>query len=490
MKLSILSLSLWCLTAWVLPTPAATPAKPNIVLILADDLGHGHVSCFNPQSLIKTPRVDRLASEGIRLTDAHSGSAVCSPTRYGILTGRYAWRTRLKSGVLVPYDPPLIEKDRLTLPAMLRQQGYRAACIGKWHLGWEWPGGKAGPHDFTAPITEGPTTRGFDYYFGTDVPNYPPYAFIENDRLTTQPTAEKPAANLDGRVGPMAPGWQFDAILPELTRRSVNYIERCAKEKQPFFLFMTLTSPHEPIAPSAGFRGKSGLDSPLADFIIETDATVGAVVDAVQRAGIVENTLVIFTADNGSSLYSGAADLQKKGHAPSAGFRAAKGSIYEGGHRVPFVARWPGRIAAGSRSDRTVCLTDFMATFAALTGARLPADSAEDSFDMLPVLLGRSEAAVRGAVVHQSASGRLAIREGPWKLVLPGALLPGNLTKPAGGKKGRPNTSGEPTERQLYNLVQDPGETNDVIAAHSDIEKRLADLFARFQTDGRSRPRE
>lgn len=466
---------------------AGDPPKPNIILVLADDMGHGHVSCLNPKSKIQTPNIDRLAREGITFTDAHSGSAVCSPTRYGILTGRYAWRTRLKTGVLGPYDPPLIEAGRLTLPAMLKAQGYATACVGKWHLGWDWPKQGQGTPDFTQPIEGGPITRGFDSYFGTDVPNYPPYCFIENDRTVGQPTAQKEKKTLDGRPGPMLPGWMFDGILPGLADRAVGYLGERAKAGGPFFLYLPLTSPHEPIAPSGSFRGKSGLND-LADFIIETDAVVGRVLEAVDRFGLAEDTLLFFTADNGSSMYTGAKELVELGHDPHAGFRGAKASIYEGGHRIPFFARWPDRIQAGSKSTATICLTDFMATLAAVAGAGLPADVAEDSFNILPLLLGAADAPPRGAVVHQSAAGRIAIREGPWKLILPGAIMPALRSKKGEGGKGPAASAGEPTERELYNIDEDPAETRNVIAAHPDMEKRLADLFVRFEREGKSRP--
>src|SRR5262245_4631878 len=457
-------------------TSAVEPPGPNIVLILADDLGHGHVSHLNPKSKIKTPHIDKLAAEGITLTDAHSGSAVCSPTRYGILTGRYAWRTRLVRGVLGPYDPPLIEADRLTLPALLRQKGYHTACIGKWHLGWDWPRPrKDADPDFTKPIPGGPTSRGFDYYFGTDVPNYPPYCFLENDRTVGQPTAMKTERNLDGRPGPMLPGWKFDAILPALADKATGYLADRAKDGKRFFLYLPLTSPHEPIAPSADFRGKSGLN-PLGDFMIETDAVVGRIVEALENNRLARNTLVVFTGDNGSSMYTGGAELKKLGHEPSATWRGAKASIYEGGHRVPLVARWPGVIPAGARSAETVCLTDLMATFVRAAGADLPGDAAPDSFDILPALRGdKLTAPIREATVHQSAQGQLAIRQGRWKLIL----------APEGKS---PATGTEPKTAELYDLTADPGETKNVHDANAVVVTRLSELLAGYRTNGRSRP--
>ena len=455
---------------------ADSTQHPNIVLILADDLGHGHVSHLNPQSKIQTPHIDQLAAQGITLTDAHSGSAVCSPTRYGLLTGRYAWRTRLVRGVLGPYDPPLIEADRLTLPGMLKKHGYHSACIGKWHLGWDWPRTGGPDPDFTQAIAGGPTTRGFDFYFGTDVPNYPPYCFLENDRTVGQPTGQKTERSLDGRPGPMLPGWKFDAILPALADKAAAYIAERAAAKQPFFLYLPLTSPHEPIAPSAEFRGKSGLN-PLGDFLLETDAVVGKIAAALEQHKLADNTLFIFTCDNGSSLYTGGAELAKLGHAPSAGWRGAKTSIYEGGHRVPFVARWPGVIPTGAKSGETICLTDLLATAAEIVGEKLPASAREDSHNILPILRGDKPAqSLREATVHQSAQGQLAIRQAQWKLITP-------LPRPAGAAK-----STDPTEAELYDLVADPAETKNVIADHPDIAARLSALLDKYRETGRSRP--
>lgn len=456
---------------------AETAERPNIVLILADDMGHGHVSHLNPRARIQTPHIDSLAKAGMTFADAHSGSAVCSPTRYGLLTGRYAWRTRLIRGVLGPYDPPLIETQRLTLPGFLKQQGYHTACIGKWHLGWDWPRKGKDEPDFRQPIAGGPITRGFDYYFGTDVPNYPPYCFIMNDRTIGLPTARKAVQDLDGRPGPMLPGWKFDAILPGLAERATAYLTERAKERKPFFLYFPLTSPHEPVAPSAAFRGTSGLNA-LGDFLLETDAVVGQVLDTLEKQRLAKNTLVIFTCDNGSSLYAGGAELRKREHEPSAAFRGFKASIYEGGHRVPFIARWPGVIPAGSRSAETICLTDVLATCAAAVGAPLPREAAEDSFDLLPTLRGAKLAhPVREATVHQSAQGQLAIRQGPWKLI----LAPDAKQAPA--KK-----STEPAAAELYDLATDPAETTNLLATRPEVVGRLTELLAKYKREGRSRP--
>jgi arylsulfatase A len=458
---------LLCVIASTL-SAAPVESRPNIVVILADDMGHGFVSCLYPQSKIQTPNIDRLSREGVTFTDAHSGSAVCSPTRYGLLTGRYAWRTHLKSGVLKPYDPPLIEANRLTLPSFLRQQGYQTACIGKWHLGWDWPREGANDPDFTKPIANGPLTRGFDYYFGTHVPNQPPYCFIENDRTVGLPTARKTESTLStsGQPGPMLPGWKFDAILPGITERAVSYLSQRSHTNQPFFLYFPLTSPHEPVAPSASFREKSGLN-PLADFVIETDAVVGKILDALEKYHLSTNTLVIFTADNGSNLTTGGKELQKKGHEPSGIFRGSKRSIYEGGHRVPFFARWPGRIKPGLKTDEVICLTDLFPTTAAILKTKLPSDAAPDGYNILPALLGdKTKGPIREATVHQSSEGQLAIRQGQWKLIAP---------------RERKSSAFE-----LYDLSFDISEAQNIAAQHPDIVKRLDGLLVKYQAGDRS----
>jgi arylsulfatase A len=446
---------------------ALAAERPNIVHILADDFGYGDAKCYNPDGKIATPSIDRLAKEGMRFTDAHSGSAVCSPTRYGILTGRYAWRTKLRRGVLGPYDPPLIAADRLTVPALLKQQGYHTACVGKWHLGWDWPK-KDGAVVFDRAIANGPTARGFDYYFGTDVPNYPPYCFIDNDRTVGNPTAMKEVRDLNGRPGPMLPGWQFDGILPTLVEKATGYVADRAKEGKPFFLYLPLTSPHEPIAPSANFKGKSGI-SDLADFMMETDWAVGEVLDALDKHKLTDKTLVFFTCDNGHAGYTGLPALEKAGHKVSGPFRGLKADIWEGVHRVPFIARWPGRIKPGTTCGDTICHTNLLATCAEILGEKVPAEACEDSVSILPLLRGvRLEQPTHDAVVHQASNGTLAIRRGKWKLIV-----------------------GPPADRpadQLYDLAADTGETKDVAAAHAEEVKRLTALLEKYIADGRSTP--
>ncbi|MBL9200006.1 MAG: sulfatase-like hydrolase/transferase, partial [Opitutaceae bacterium] len=335
---------------------AAGARAPNIVFMLADDFGVGDVRALHPANKIATPALDRLVREGMSFTDAHSASAVCTPTRYALLTGRYAWRTRLQEWVIAVYEPPLIAAERPTVASFLRARGYSTACIGKWHLGWEWPGPQPGrmtevrnsqkelTWDFARPIAAGPTTRGFDTYFGVDLPNFPPFSFIENDRVVTPPTSRYAVDPAQGVVlpqlfaaGPAAPGWRFDEIMPELTRRAVAHIRERAKSGQPFFLYFPMTSPHEPVSPSAAWRGKSGI-APVADFVMETDWAAGEVMRAIDEAGVGADTLVIFAADNGHSGYTGWDKLVAAGHHASGPYRGFKGDVWEGGHRVPLVA--------------------------------------------------------------------------------------------------------------------------------------------------------
>ena len=462
---------------------SAANDRPNIVIVLADDFGVGDIQAHYPENKISTPHLDRLVREGTSFTDAHSPSAVCSPTRYGLLTGRYAWRTRLQEWVIAAYEPPLITEHRPTLPSLLKEHGYDTACIGKWHLGWEWAGPQSSrmtevrngqktlQWDFTKPMRGGPTQRGFDYFFGVDLPNLPPFTFIENDRVVTQPTERyefDPSEGIvlpKGFVGsPIAPGWRFQEILPEITRRAVQHIHDQAKQETPFFLYFSMTSPHEPIVPSRDFRGKSGI-APIADFVMETDWSAGQVIKAIDDAGIADNTIVIFTADNGHSHYTGWKELVDAGHMPSGPYRGHKGDVWEGGHRVPLVIRWPERIQAGKSSNQMVCLTDIFATCAAIIGADLPTDGAEDSLSFLSSLLRKASDDGRTTVVNHSNHGEFAYRDGPWKLVF----------KMSG--RNPQQSRGKPTIAELYNLDSDVSEQNDLSPKYPEIVERMtADL--------------
>ena len=476
--LSILCVAVLCGCADELATK-----PPNVVLILADDFGVGDIQAHYPDNKIATPYLDKLVSEGMSFTDAHSPSAVCTPTRYGLLTGRYSWRTRLREWVLAAYEPPLIAADRPTLPGVLRESGYETALVGKWHLGWEW----AGPQpsrmteerngqkkltwDFTQPAKEGPTTRGFDYYFGVDLPNMPPFSYVENDTVDPLPTEQYVYDESEGVVmprgfagSPMAPGWRFREIVPELTRRAVSQVQERATSEKPFLLFYSMTSPHEPISPSEPFREKSGI-APIADFVMETDWSAGQVIQAVDEAGIGDDTIVIFTADNGHSHYTGWEALVEAGHMPSGQYRGHKGDIWEGGHRVPLLVRWPGRIAAGASSEQLVSLTDVFATIAEIVGTDLPSDGAEDSVSFLPVALGRDLGGGRTTLVSHSNHGEFAYRDGPWKLVFRNT------------EAGLDESRGQPRVVELYNLADDIAEERDLA---SEQPEKLAELQAKF----------
>ncbi len=461
---------------------APPTSKPNIVYILCDDLGYGDVHCLGGErSKIATPNMDRLAAGGMIFTDAHSSSSVCTPTRYGVLTGRYNWRSTLQGGVLGPYGETLIAEGRLTVAEMLRREGYATACIGKWHLGWDWPR-KGQQVDFTQPIRQGPTTRGFDHFFGTDAPNYPPFCFIENDRTVGLPTAQLTEEQRRQRLraGPVLPGWELEAILPTITGKACEFITKQAKGGKPFFLYFPLTSPHSPVVPSKEWKGRSGLDV-RADFVMETDWAVGEVLAALDNAGIGKHTLVILTSDNGPT--GGASRrLEKNNHDTTAGLRGAKTDIFEGGHRVPFIVRWPDRVQAGRHSAQTICLTDLMATSAEILGVTLPDNAGEDSVSILPALLGTDKAPLREFVVHHSINGSFAIRQGRWKLEL--CADSGGHSDPKPGSKeakGLPDT-------QLYDLEADLAESKNVYAEHPEVVARLTKLLEKYIADGRSTP--
>ena len=465
-----------------------TRQPPNIIYILADDMGYGDVSACNPNAAWKTENIDRIAAEGMMFTDAHSGSAVCTPTRYGVLTGRYAWRTRLKEGVLWSWDQPLIEPGELTVGVLLQAHGYATACIGKWHLGlgWQFHDPEIDSVDFSKPVTGGPTTLGFDSFFGiTASLDIPPYVYLEKNRATMVPTRYTEDHSEMGwwRKGLTGDDFEHERVLPVLTERAVSFIDRQAELENglPFFLYFPLPAPHTPILPTDKFKGRSGTN-PYGDFVLQVDHTVGQVLEALERNGISDETLVFFTSDNGCSPQADFEGLAQFGHDPSYHFRGAKADIFEGGHRVPFVVRWPGRIAPGTSSDQVICLTDLMATVAAIVGHELEPDQGVDSYSLLPVLLGKSSETIREATIHHSVNGSFAIRQGEWKLILcPGS---GGWSAP---KPGSPEEKELPAF-QLYNLETDPGETANLLVQHPDIVSELVSLMEQYLRDGRSTP--
>ena len=482
---------------------AAAVERPNIVYILCDDLGYGDVSCLNPAGKIKTPHMDRVAREGMIFTDAHSGSAVCTPTRYGVMTGRYAWRSRLKQGVLGGLSPRLIEPGRMTVASLLKAEGSHTAAIGKWHLGMDWAKRGAGEVnalgvesreqmasvDFARPIANGVNSVGFDSFFGISASlDMVPYAYIENDRVTVLPTEDRDYPMVVGREqgrarkGPAAPGFEVENVLPDFTKKAVAYLSERADEAKrgtPFFLYLPLASPHTPIAPTSEWLGRSGLN-PYADFVLQTDHAIGEVLRALDEHGLAANTLVIVTSDNGCSPQADFPALEAKGHAPSHIFRGHKADIYEGGHRVPFLVRWPGKVAAGRTSAQTICLTDFMRTVADVLQAKLPDNAAEDSVSLLPALLGKEAGPLREATVHHSINGSFAIRQGKWKLAFcPGS---GGWSDP---RPGQHDTSKRPLV-QLFDLEADPAETRNLQGEHPDVVARLTRLMEKYVSDGRS----
>lgn len=486
------------------PSLAAHRATPNIVVIYADDLGYGDVQCYNPErGKIPTPNIDALAQNGMRFTDGHSSSAVCSPSRYTLLTGRYHWRSRLQTGIVGLWEPPLISEERLTIGGLAKRYGYQTACIGKWHLGWDWPisaetkelfltGGYGGRKDITAtdahraawrdtfeqPIAGGPVSRGFDEYFGTDVPNWPPYCFIENDRTLGIPSEfaspqlfEKNQASVQG---PALVDWMLEPILPTLGRRAVEFITRQAKNASPFLLYMPLTSPHTPLSVNDPWKDKSGLGL-YADFVMETDSVVGQVLQAIADAGITDNTLVFFTSDNGCAPYIDVQALEQMGHYPSGPLRGYKSDVWEGGHRVPFIVRWPGVIAAGSVCDQLVHQADLIATIAEILAHDLKDNEGEDSFSLMPLLNGDFQP-VREHSISCSIRGVPSLREGSWKLI----LAPGS----AGWTEG-----GDPTDRiQLYELSMDLGETSNLASTYPERVAQLQQTLEDLITRGRSTP--
>ena len=479
-------------------------SNPNIIIILADDVGYGDPQVYNSASKIPTPNIDKLAEIGMRFTDAHTPSSVCTPTRYGLLTGRYAWRTELKKSVLWAWDKPLIAADRLTFPKMLKSKNYNTACIGKWHLGWRWPSKESDGYindtisigdynlngrndlwkniDFSKALGGGPLEAGFDYYFGDDVPNFAPYAFIENNEMTKMPDQIKPK-DMYGGPGPMTKGWKLEKVMPEITDRAVKYIKEQSQNKQPFFLYFALTAPHTPIAPTENFKGKSqaGL---YGDFVHEVDWSVGEIINVLKQTGEFENTLLIFTSDNGSPQRDGVnmggtiGSVKRYGHDPSKPWKGLKADIWEGGHRVPFIASWPGMIQENTVSDQVICLTDIISSVASILEISNLSGDMQDSHDISPILFGNDKP-VRETIVHHSIDGTFAIRKGEWKLI---------LGKDSGGFSKSIKTEGIPvdTQGQLYRLSDDTAEQYNRYDKYPGIVSDLTTYLNKYKNQGYS----
>ena len=485
------------------PPPEPAP-RTNIIFLMADDMGYGDPGSFNEGSKIPTPFMDELAAAGMRFTDAHSGSAVCTPTRYGVVTGRYAWRSPLKRGVLSGYSRALIEPERMTVASMLRDQGYHTAVVGKWHLGLDWStvsepatwneGDTSAAFqaasdfskpegleiDFTQPVTNGPATLGFDYsYIIPASLDMAPYVYLENNACEKPATDHEPG-RFDGpvfwRPGEAAEGFDFFDVLPNLTRHAVDYIESRAEEpEKPFFLYFPLPAPHWPWVPTDEYVGRSEAGK-YGDFVVQVDAQIGMLMDALRRTGQFDNTLFIVTSDNGAEWDpSHIAEFDHHANHPS--LRGKKRDVWEGGHRMPFIASWPARVAAGSTSDQTICLTDLMATSAEIAGFQLPPTAGEDSVSFLPALVGEDEGPLREATVHHSVDGTFAIRQGQWKYI--DGQGPGSNQWDGPGEGDPPG--------QLYDIGADRHEDRNLFEEHPDVVARLAEILQRYKDQGHSR---
>ncbi len=478
----------------------ADAKKPNILILYADDMGYGDLGANNTDSKIPTPHLDRLAAEGMRFTDGHSSSGVCTPSRYAMLTGRYHWRDF--HGIAQAFDGTVFKAGQLTLPAMLRQQGYATACIGKWHLGMDWeairkPGApkKSIEHndfDWSRPFTGGPLDHGFDHYFGDNVINFPPYAWIEDDRLVVAPDItfkSTPKGTKEGswecRPGPGRSDWDFYQVLPTLASRGVEYIRSRKDKEQPFFLYFPLPSPHAPIVPTDEFDGKSKAGA-YGDFVVQTDDVCGRLLTTLRECGMESNTIVVFSSDNGPEAYAYARD-EKFDHWSAAPFRGLKRDIYEGGHHVPFLVKWPGVTKPGTVTDALISQVDLMATLASLTNVVLPRDAAVDSHDFFTWLRGEAKTPPRSAMVHNTSAKEYAIRSGDWLLVdaKSGAA---RQPPPAWVKKHKqPPDDDQPVE--LYNLRDDIGQRHNLAAKHPEKISELRALLKKLGDQGHSAPR-
>ncbi|MFT7035068.1 MAG: arylsulfatase A [Cyclobacteriaceae bacterium] len=476
--------------------------KPNVIILYADDMGYGDLAIQNTDSKIPTPNLDRLAKQGMRFTDGHSSSGICTPSRYGMLTGRHHWRDF--HGIVGAMGKPFFKEKQYTFAQMAKDNGYATACIGKWHLGWDWEAIRkpewtqqdsmklwgryhkfypSEAYDWGLPIPDGPLERGFDYYYGDGTINFPPYAWVENDRVTKTPTVSMTTpeglaleGSWEARPGPAVEGWDFFKVLPTLVEKAVAYIESQKGSEKPFFLYMAFPSPHAPIIPNEEYRGKSKAGS-YGDFVYQTDWCAGEILKALEAIGATKNTIVIFTADNGPERY--AYDrIRNFNHHSSAPFRGLKRDIYEGGHRVPFVVRWPDKIEAGSISDEVISQVDILKTISQLIGADLPKGLAHDSHDFSDVWLGKDEESnIREATVQNTFKDRYAIRVGDWLYINHES---GYHSKPP---EWEADYFGYPTlsdSVQLYNLKEDLSQKYNLASEMSErvnqMQKRLEDI--------------
>jgi arylsulfatase A len=493
-------------------TLQAKQNHPNIVFILADDLGYGDVGCYNSESKVPTPHLDRLAKQGMRFTDAHSPSTVCTPTRYSFLTGRMAFRTGMRGVFTGVGGPCMIEKGRLSIGGMLQKKGYTTALFGKWHVGMTFLDKSGKPInqnglaavkriDYSRSIPDAPIHRGFDHFYGTVCCPTTDwlYAFVDGDRIPVPPThivdrgpLPKHPYSRDNRPGMIAPGFDLEEVDMVFLKKSLGFLESHAEKspQKPFFLFHSMQAVHLPSFPGDAFKGKTKA-GPHGDFIAEMDHVVGELMKSLEKHGFAENTLVMFSSDNGPEVPTSIAMRRDYKHNGARPWRGIKRDQWEGGHRVPFIACWPGRIKSGSTSGQTICLTDIMATCAAITGATLPRNAAEDSFNILPVLLGeKGRGPVREFTLHQTISLALAIRNGSWKFLDHKGSGGNNYNRSGewGMKQFALPEKAPDAPGQLYNLQDDPGETNNLYFKHPEVVKTLKEQLEKFKQSGRSAP--
>ncbi len=469
---------------------------PNVVIIYADDMGFGDLGANNPDSKIPTPNLDRLASQGMRFTDGHSSSGICTPSRFALLTGQHHWRRF--HGIVTAMGGTVFEPDDFTLAKMFKSKGYNTAAVGKWHLGWDWDalrkpgatetdsrnGGRPEDYDWSKPIPDGPTAQGFDYYFGDGTINFPPYCFVENDRIVEAPTVmmdtstfkEIPEGNWEFRAGPMVEGWDPYKVLPTITDKAVEWIEKQDKET-PFFMYFALGSPHAPIIPNDEYRGKSQA-GPFGDFVYESDAMAGRILAALKKGGFADNTIVVFSADNGPEKYA-FNRLKNYNHWSSGHLRGLKRDVWEGGHRVPFIVRWPGKVAKGKVSDETISQVDLAATFAKVIGYKLKNDQAIDSYNLLPVLSGgKYKSPLRVATVQNTFEQAFALRQGDWILI---DAKSGTHSKPPSWLEPERGYGTDTTPGLLYNLKNDPGQFENLYSEYPEKVSSMKTLLESYK---------
>ncbi|MFI3331764.1 MAG: arylsulfatase [Rikenellaceae bacterium] len=476
---------------------ANAASKPNIVFILADDMGYGDVSYYDQDQKIKTPYLDQMCKEGVVFRDAHTSSSVSTPSRYSIITGRYNWRSSLKKHVLDGYGGALITPERETMASMLKKSGYSTAFIGKWHMGWDWglKDGATGPAqylteqgtdniDYTKRVTNGPADLGFDYSYGIIASlDFPPYVYVENGYPTSTNPTMPPKGKKRGRLGATAPDMKDRSqTLGHITDKACAYIKEQAQTKDPFFLYFPLTAPHTPIVPTAEFVDKSGLNA-YGDFVLMVDVMIGQVMQAIKDAGIDGETLVVFTTDNGCSPAAKIPVLNAKGHFPNSIYRGTKADLFDGGHRVPCIVRYPDGFKH-HEVNQTICMTDFYATFAKMAGYKLTDQEAEDSYDILTTMTSKKEVKpIREATVHHSIDGEFAIRQGDWKLLM--SASSGGWSAPKSSNKA---AWANLPPVQLYNMKTDPSEKTNLQDKYPEKVEELKALLTKYIKEGRSTP--